>query len=135
VTGGDMPPRNVTRIVIHPEDPGTAFAVFGGFDLQTPDSPGHVFVTTDGGASWDDVSINLPDAPLSAAVVDVRPPYAGLYVGGALGVWVLQDGADGWLPYGSDMPFALVSELELNPETGLMAAATYGRGVWVMEMP
>jgi hypothetical protein len=56
-------------------------------------------------------------------------------VGGALGVWVLQEGSDNWLPYGTGMPFALVSSLQLNPDTGVMAAATYGRSVWVMDMP
>jgi hypothetical protein len=65
----------------------------------------------------------------------VRDEYAGVYVGGALGVWVLQDGSENWLPYGTGMPFALVSSLKLNPETGVMAAGTYGRSVWVMDMP
>jgi hypothetical protein len=67
--------------------------------------------------------------------MDVRPDYAGLYVGGALGVWFLADGSDEWAPYGTGMPFSLVSDLELNPDTGVMAAATFGRSVWVMEMP
>lgn len=135
VTGGNFPPRGVTRIAIDPTDANVATVTFGGFDVQTPDAPGHVFRTLDGGQSWDDISLNLPDAPLAAVVVDVRPDYAGVYVGGALGVWVLQDGADQWLPYGTGMPFSLVSDLELNPDTGIMAAATYGRSVWVIEMP
>jgi len=137
VTGGNFPPRNVTRIAIDPTDAQTIYAVFGGFDLQTPDSPGHVFRTTDGGRSWEDISFNLPDAPLNAAAVDVRPEYAGVYVGGALGVWVLHAsrGSDEWRPFGTGMPFSLVSELELNPETGIMAAATYGRSVWLMRVP
>ncbi|HLE30145.1 MAG TPA: hypothetical protein VI793_18620 [Anaerolineales bacterium] len=135
VTGASFPLRNVTHIAVDPDDPQTAYAAFGGFDVQTPDAPGHVFVTSDGGANWDDITLNLPDAPLSSAVVDVRPDYAGVYVGGALGVWVLQEGADEWLPFGTGMPFTIVSDLELNPETGILAAATYGRSVWVMEMP
>ena len=137
ITGGDFPQRGVTRIAVDPTDPQLAYAVFGGFELQTPGEPGHVFRTADGGQSWDDISLNLPDAPLSAVVVDVRDQYKGVYVGGALGVWVLpaEGGADEWLPYGTGMPFSLVSDLELNPETGIMAAATYGRSVWVVEMP
>ncbi len=135
ITGSNFPPRAVTRIAVDPTDAQTAYAVFGGFDAQTPDATGHVFRTTDGGKSWEDLSKNLPDAPLSSVVVDARDQYKGVYVGGALGVWALQDGADQWLPYGTGMPFSLVSDLELNPNTGIMAAATYGRSVWVMEMP
>jgi len=103
--------------------------------MNESDDRGFVEVSEDGGASWDDITFNLPDAPLSSVVVDVRPDYAGVYVGGTLGVWVLQDGTEEWLPYGMGMPFALVSSLQLNPETGVMAAATYGRSVWVMDMP
>ena len=135
VTSNDFPQRNVTDIAVDPTDPQTAYAVFGGFVLQTPDQPGHVFRTTDGGDTWDDLSLNLPDAPLSAAVVDARNDYAGVYVGGALGVWVLQDGSDEWRPYGTGMPFSLITDLELNPDTGIMAAATFGRSVWMMKMP
>lgn len=135
VTGDDFPPREIASIAINPEDPGTVYLAFSGFDVQTPDTPGHVFVTTDGGESWEDISQDLPDAPLAGIVVDVRPDYAGVYVGGALGVWVLEEGSENWLPYGTGMPFALVSSLKLNPETGVMAAGTYGRSVWVMDMP
>jgi photosystem II stability/assembly factor-like uncharacterized protein len=135
VTASNFPPRNVTNLAVDPADSQTAYAVFGGFELQTPDAKGHVFRTTDGGRSWDDITLNLPDAPLSSVVVDGRSKYAGVYVGGALGVWTLQAGADQWLPYGTGMPFAIVSDLELNPDTGILAAATYGRSVWVMEMP
>ena len=135
VTASDFPKRNVNRITIDPDDPNTAYAVFGGFDVQTPDTPGHVFRTTDGGESWEDITLNLPDAPLSSVVTDKRDQYAGVYVGGALGVWVLQDGSEKWLPYGTDMPFTLVTDLELNTETGIMAAGTWGRSVWVIEMP
>lgn len=135
ITGDSFPPRNITRIVVHPQDSETAYLVFSGFNVQTPNAPGHVFMTTDGGATWNDVSYDLPDAPLTSVVVDIRDGYAGLYVGGALGVWVLQEGSREWLPYGTGMPFALVSSLQLNPNTGVMAAGTYGRSVWVMDMP
>ncbi len=135
ITGANFPPRNLNRLAVDPNDPNTLVAVFGGFNVQTPDSPGHVFVSRDGGGSWEDISFALPDAPLSSVVIDVREQYAGVYVGGALGVWVLQQGTSDWLPYGTGMPFALVSSLKLNPATGVMAAATYGRSVWVLDMP
>jgi photosystem II stability/assembly factor-like uncharacterized protein len=140
LTAQNLPPRMVNRIAVDPADPQVAVAVFGGFSSQTPTGPGHVFRTTDGGQTWQDLSLNLPDAPVGAVVIDTRPKYAGIYIGGALGVWVLAgdpaaQGVQQWLPYGSGMPYALVTDLQLNPKTGIMAAATYGRSVWVMEMP
>jgi photosystem II stability/assembly factor-like uncharacterized protein len=130
----------VNRIAIDPDNPLVAVAVFGGFNTQTPYAKGHVFRTTDGGKTWQDISYNLPDAPIGAVVIDARPKYAGIYVGGALGMWVLTgdpagNGAKRWLPYGTGMPYSLVSDIQLNPKTGIMAVATYGRSIWVMEMP
>jgi photosystem II stability/assembly factor-like uncharacterized protein len=135
ITGSNFPPRNLNRLAVDPNDPNTVVAVFGGFNVQTPDARGHVFVSRDGGGSWEDITFALPDAPLSSVVIDVREQYAGVYVGGALGVWVLQQGSSDWLPYGTGMPYALVSSLKLNPSTGVMAAGTYGRSVWIMDMP
>lgn len=135
ITDSDFPARNITRIATNPENAEEVYVVFGGFNVQTPNTEGHVFKSDDGGKSWENISANLPDAPLSSVVVDVRSKYAGVYVGGALGVWVLSEGSDDWLPYGTGMPYTLVSSLKLNPETGVMAAATYGRSIWVMRMP
>ncbi len=135
-----LPTRQVNRIAVDPANPQVAVAVFGGFDVQTPYAKGHVFRTVDGGRNWQDISYNLPDAPIGTVVIDARPKYAGIYIGGSLGVWVLagdpaSDGAQQWVPYGTGMPYTLVSDLQLNTKTGIMAAATYGRSIWVMEMP
>ncbi len=135
-----LPTRQVNRIVVDPSDPQVAVAVFGGFDAQTPYAKGHVFRTTDGGKTWQNISKNLPDAPIGAIAIDARAKYAGIYIGGSLGVWVLagnpaQDSDAQWAPYGTNMPYTLVSDIELNTKTGIMAVATYGRSVWTMEMP
>ncbi len=135
VNTSNLPGRPIARLAVARDDPQTVYAAYGGFSAQTPQTPGHVFWTQDGGAHWDDLTLNLPDAPLSSLALDVRPAYAGVYIGGALGVWVLQAGAQEWLPFGSGMPFALVTDLKLNPQTGVMAAATFGRSVWVMSLP
>ena len=135
ITDGSFPQREVKRVAVDPADADTAYAVFGGFDVQTPDTPGHVFRTTDGGGSWEDISANLPDAPLTSVVVDSRPGHAGVYVGGSLGVWVLEDGVDEWAPFGTGMPFTIVTDLVLNPDTGVIAAGTWGRSVWIMDVP
>jgi len=135
-----LPTRQVNHIVVDPTNPQVAVAVFGGFDAQTPYAKGHVFRTIDGGKNWQDISHNLPDAPIGAIVIDARTKYAGIYIGGSLGVWVLSgdpaaDASKLWAPYGTGMPYTLVSDLQLNTKTGIMAAATYGRSIWTMEMP
>ena len=135
-----LPPRIVNRIAVDPSNPQVAVAVFGGFNTQSPYVKGHVFRTTDGGKTWQDISLNLPDAPIGAVLIDARDKYAGIYIGGSLGVWVLSGdpaapSARQWLPYGTGMPYSLISDMQLNTRTGIMAVATYGRSIWVMRMP
>jgi photosystem II stability/assembly factor-like uncharacterized protein len=133
ITGNGMPKRVVNRIAVDPTDSQVAYVVFGGFEHDTVEK-GHVFETTDGGTTWKNITGNLPDAPLNGVVIDVRADYAGVYVGGAAGVWVRRANASSWQLFGTGLPYVIVTDLELNPETGILAAATWGRSVWVMRL-
>ncbi|OFW75220.1 MAG: hypothetical protein A2201_01815 [Alicyclobacillus sp. RIFOXYA1_FULL_53_8] len=68
VSTSGLPPRTVTAIAIDPNDPGGQLAVVGldGYSSATPEHPGHVYVTLDGGGDWFNISGNLPDAPVQA---------------------------------------------------------------------
>ena len=56
----NLPGRAVARLAVAADDPQTVYAVFGGFALQTPGAPGHVFQSSDGGATWADLTLNCP---------------------------------------------------------------------------
>lgn len=62
-----LPPRTVSSIAIDPNDPFAKLAVvgFAGYSANTPQTPGHVFVTLDGGMTWLNLSGDLPDAPVT----------------------------------------------------------------------
>lgn len=62
-----LPERTVSAIAIDPSDPYAKLAVvgFAGYSSSTPATPGHVFVTLDGGLHWLDISGDLPDAPVT----------------------------------------------------------------------
>lgn len=103
----------------------TAYATAMGF------GSGHVFKTTTGGASWTNITGNLPDAPVNAVAVDPVNP-AIVYVGSDIGVFVTQDGGTTWTEYGTLLPNSTVVALDIfnNTTTHLLRAATHGRGVW-----
>lgn len=62
-----LPERTVTALAELTGDGGQIAAVgYGGYSSATPDAPGHVYVTLDGGTRWFDITNNLPDAPVSA---------------------------------------------------------------------
>ena len=63
-----LPERTVTSIAILPGNTTGQIAAlgYGGYGTATPNQPGHVYITEDGGATWADVTGNLPDAPVQS---------------------------------------------------------------------
>jgi hypothetical protein len=95
---------------------------------------GHLWVTSDGGVSWTDISGNLPDEPVWSIAVLPGPGQNILYVGAEDGVYISSDGGTTWDRAGQGLPNVQVRQLELNTGLGILAAATHGRGLWELEI-
>lgn len=128
-TRAPLPNRYVSDIAVHPTDPAIVYAVFNGYNTHTPAAPGHVFMSTNGGQSWQDVSGNLPDLPVLTIVIDPEQP-DHIYIGTDLGVFRSITGGRTWVAYSNGMPFVPVYDLELNQPNRMLWAGTYGRGVF-----
>jgi hypothetical protein len=99
---------------------------------------GHVWQTTNAGASWTDFTANLPDSPVNAVVV--YPPMSQVYVATDVGVFGSSTTAASWTELGptssTDLPGFLpnvaVTALAVFNSGGqqLLRASTYGRGIW-----
>jgi hypothetical protein len=89
---------------------------------------GHVFKSTDAGATFTDVSGNLPDSAAESVLVHGDQ----LVVATDVGVYTAQTKSGGsWVPLGSGLPNAPVVSMRSAPQDpDLMVAAVYGRGVY-----
>lgn len=125
----DLPDRSVVRVLAPSADANLVYAVFTGYDANTPETPGKVFVSRDRGASWENVSSGLPDVPVSALAADPHDP-SRLWLGTDIGVFATTDGGISWRSDRGVMPVVSVLDLQYNPVTGYLVAATHGRGVW-----
>ena len=124
VNGSRLPNRFVTSIAIHPIDLTQAVAGVSGFGT------GHVFKTFDRGATWADISTNLPDIPVNAVLMDALAPEK-IYVGTDIGVFLL--GSDGlWTSMNQGLPNVVVLGLTQHPQTGMIVASTHGRGAFAL---
>jgi photosystem II stability/assembly factor-like uncharacterized protein len=133
VTRSPLPNRFVSEIAVSYTSYRVAYVVFNGFNTHTPSRPGHVFRTIDAGATWQDVSSNLPDIPVLCIALDRDAP-GTIYVGTDIGVFrTTNDGAT-WSPYSSGMANVAVFDLALNPDTNVLAAATHGRSVYLLQL-
>jgi hypothetical protein len=132
----DMPNRYVSAVAIDPADASgmTAFVGFNGFSRRFTEGPGagfgHLFKTVNAGASWTDVSGNLPDVPVNDIVITDGK----LVVGTDLGTVVSFDNGATWKRLGSNLPYTTVMDLHLGVD-GLIYAATHGRGIWSIAKP
>jgi hypothetical protein len=135
-----LPNRIITDVTPDPKNPKTVYVTLGssasryfapiGSEGESTASvgKGHVFKSTNAGATFKNVSGDLPD--VQATAIKVR---AGqLIVGTAIGVFVSSDtdgGKYGLL--GRGMPAAAVYSMQFKPGDGnLLMASTYGRGIY-----
>src|SRR5205823_8225308 len=94
----------------------------------------HVWRTTNGGTSWTEITGNLPNLPTSTIALD--PAGAGaaddvVYVGDDTGVFRSDISGTLWTRVGgTSLPNVQVADLALNTATKILAAGTFGRGVW-----
>jgi photosystem II stability/assembly factor-like uncharacterized protein len=129
-----LPDLWVTRVAVDPLSDAIAYATFSGFRADSP-LP-HVFRTTDFGATWTDISTDLPDAPVNVIAIDPRQS-STLYVGTDVGVFVSHDTGATWTPLGTGMPDgSVVSDMKLLPgATPVLLAATFGRSIYSIDLP
>ena len=125
----NLPFRPVAGIAVDRSDYRTAWLAYNGYNGATPTTPGHLFKTTDAGATWVDVSGNLPDVPLNSIVVD---PADGktLYAGTDVGSLMSSDGGTTWTALGTGVPIVAVNQIDFNPFTRRIAVGTHGRGAY-----
>ncbi|GJM45082.1 MAG: hypothetical protein DHS20C21_19240 [Gemmatimonadota bacterium] len=121
---------NPTKIHADPADVDGAFVTFSSYA-----SVAHVARTTDRGASWTDVSGNLPNVPVNAIVVDPEST-DDWYIGTDVGVWKSDDGGANWLPWGDgSLPNTVIDDLEISHPNRKLVAGTHGRGAWELDIP
>ncbi len=132
-----LPNRAVTQVLPSASDPtgNTVYAAFSGFNGATPTTPGHVFKSTNGlsGATWTNISGDLPDIPVNAIAIDETKengqPVTALYVGTDVGVFESLDGGAHWRRLSRGMPNVAVFGLARD-RNGRLVAATHGRGMF-----
>jgi hypothetical protein len=143
VGGGQLPNRFIGGVAVDPNS-HALFLAFNGYSRKWVAGPGistnpsagvgHVFMSTDKGVTWRNISGNLADVPLNS----IKVLRNGAVVAGSdLGVVYTPSATNGtWYRLGNAaagsaqaLPLTVVNDLEVLPN-GNLYAATYGRGIW-----
>ncbi|RIK66412.1 MAG: hypothetical protein DCC65_09720 [Planctomycetota bacterium] len=131
-----LPNRYVTRIVIDRDDANVVYVALGGF------AGNNLWRTTDGGATWQDVTgagaTGLPSAPIRGIARHPKKP-AWLYVGTEVGIFATENaraagGADvAWTTTHTGPSAVSVDELVFMHGSETLLAATHGRGIYTID--
>jgi photosystem II stability/assembly factor-like uncharacterized protein len=135
----NFPVRYITGIAVDPSVSSgkTAYVTVGGYARHwqvgpTDPGTGHVFKTTDGGATWTDVSGSGAGALVDAPANDVAVVAGHLVVATDVGVYTSPTTAGGtWKRVGTGLPNVITVDLSVTPD-GRILAATHGRGLWII---
>ncbi len=129
-----LPTATISQIVPDRSDSMTAFC-----SIVTAGNIAHVFKTTSGGKKWLSISGNLPEAPVSAIVIDTLAEHGdpalknqALIAGTDVGVFVTTNGGASWAQLGTGMPHIIVSDLKIYKN--MLIAATHGRSLYAMDI-
>jgi hypothetical protein len=135
-----LPERFITSVAIDPTDAThkTIYVTLGGYsrrwvppgtlqDKGDAVGTGHLFRSTDAGATFTDLSGNLPDVPATWVTQRGRQ----LIVGTDVGVFSTDAKGKTAFSYLNGLPVVPISAMNLKPDDpNLLVVATYGRGVW-----
>jgi photosystem II stability/assembly factor-like uncharacterized protein len=120
----------VSRIVPSRTDEGTVYVAERG--REDDDFAPYLWKSTDDGKTWKSLVGNIPAGSINVIREDPAVPNL-LYVGNDFGVYVSTDGGAKWNVLGGNLPTNEVSDIQIQARDNVIVAATYGRGMFVMD--
>jgi photosystem II stability/assembly factor-like uncharacterized protein len=124
-----LPNKWVTRVKASPTNANQVYVTYSGYRYNLFDS--NLFVSNDLGNSWQDLSSDLPNTPLSDIEITANNT---LYVASDIGVVISTDLGVTWNFLGSNLPPVVVTDLVLHNNSNFLYAATFGRGVYKIDL-
>jgi hypothetical protein len=116
---------------VDPTNENLAYATFSG--LRWNENIGYVYYTDDMGATWTDITGDLPAAPVNALVADPGL-LSRVIVGTDVGCFY-SEGRDGnWVLTGTGLPAVPVYDLKTHAPTRTLVAGTHGRSMYSLDL-
>jgi len=114
----------ISGIAIDPTNAQRVWVSYSGYSDTTK-----VFVSLNGGTTWQNISAGLPNLPVNCIVYQAGSP-DGIYVGTDVGVYYRDSVVGHWMDYNAGLPHVKVDDIKIYAPENLVYAATYGRGTW-----
>ena len=143
VTDGNtvLPNRPILDVVSAADSATTAYAAVGGFNENTPVTPGHLFellCNADCSSfSWSDKTGNLPNIPVDSVMVN--PNVVGMvFAGTDWGLYFTNDISENqptWFRFTAGLPSVMIWDMTIDRGATTLAVFTRSRGAYVWPLP
>ncbi|MCC6691358.1 MAG: hypothetical protein IT235_07475 [Bacteroidia bacterium] len=130
---------NFVKPVSASDNPNKVWAAFTGAYMYNDDidtavaGSNKIMYSINGGASWEPFAQGLPETPVYSLVY-LRNSNDMLFAATDRGVYFRNASTTKWEPLPGNLPNVIVSELEINYHEKKLYAATYGRGLWSIDI-
>jgi hypothetical protein len=118
--------RGITDIAVDPDNPNIVYVCLSRY---IPGS--RVFMSVDGGISWQNISGSLPNVPFYTLLIH-DDAVNGIYAGSEIGVFYRNSNMNDWIYFSNDLPLVPVYQLDFDQNK--LYAATFGRGIWSSDL-
>ncbi len=126
ITNG-LPERYVTEVKASPSNVDWAYVSHSGY--KDNEFIPRVHRSTDRGATWEDISSNLPNIAIND--VFILPGHADsiLFVATDAGIYGTLDSGENWSRLGTNMPYVPSFDIDWNPTHNTLIAGTFARSI------
>ncbi|MBL4669762.1 MAG: T9SS type A sorting domain-containing protein [Flavobacteriales bacterium] len=121
----NLPSYSIEDIAFDPNNDDVIIVVYGRYQNDNQ----KIYMTTNGGTSWANITYNLGNMPIRSVVID-HTNASNIYIGAEIGVYTKPMSSSSWVLYNSDLPNTTIEELEIVYGSNTVKAATWGRGLW-----
>ena len=127
-----LPERWVTKVHHDPHNESGVYLTISGYRFG--ESSAQVYYSDNYGSTWQNIGAGLPDVPVNDIVVD-KLEASKIYVATDIGVFFSLNNGQSWETFGKDLPNVPVIDLDLHDSNTRLAAGTYGRGMYIYDLP
>lgn len=127
-----LPVRYVTSVKGSPTDANTIYVTHSGY--KDNDNISHIHKSTDNGATWVDLSGNMPDIACNEIYIVPEHNDSILFLATDAGVYGSIDSGVTWDRLGNNMPMFKIFDLDIDTEDNRLIAATFARSLWTYDL-
>jgi photosystem II stability/assembly factor-like uncharacterized protein len=123
-----LPERYVTSVKASPSDANTLYVSHSGY--KDNEFIPHIHRSINKGASWEDISSNLPNLAINDVYILPGHQDSVLFVATDGGVYGTMDSGESWERLGANMPYVQVYDMTWNEARNELVAGTFARSIY-----